>query len=423
MSVKVKKIKVTNLKAVGSAELDLKGCSVLVTGRNNSGKTTILTALPDRLRGEKPDAIKVIKHDETEGLTEWELSDGTKLIWSLDTKTKAGERLVIVKLDDKGEEVRGSITKDIMQEYFPEVFDVDAFLLSTPAKQLKTLQGLAGIDFTRVDDEYKVAYEDRTFANRKRDDAEALLKPINNTLPTVEDIETLEKLQKEISGIDEHNGKYSEAEAGLVKVKKDLIQEESELKKLQALVVSSEKKIKEQNLRIKNGETWLAAAANKPKDEAHLEKITKQHDDIRVENGKIKANNEAIQNKDKFEKLKAEAKEKDNQVQRIVAKKDSMIKTAKMPEGFGFSNEGITYNGFDFDSISQSSSAKYIAGLKLAKMSIGKVSCLHFDASFLDKNSLAEVEKWANDNDLQLLIERPDFEAGEIRYELIADVK
>jgi hypothetical protein len=37
----------------------------------------------------------------------------------------------------------------------------------------------------------------------------------------------------------------------------------------------------------------------------------------------------------------------------------------------------------------------------------------------LDKNSLLEIEKWAVENDLQLLIERPDFDGGEIEYQIL----
>ena len=44
---------------------------------------------------------------------------------------------------------------------------------------------------------------------------------------------------------------------------------------------------------------------------------------------------------------------------------------------------------------------------------------MHFDASFLDKNSLAEIQLWANENDLQLLIERPDYDGGDIQYKII----
>jgi len=59
--------------------------------------------------------------------------------------------------------------------------------------------------------------------------------------------------------------------------------------------------------------------------------------------------------------------------------------------------------------------------LKLAALNIGEVKTLHFDASYLDKNSLKEIENWAKDNDLQLLIERPDYDGGEIEYHIIDD--
>lgn len=91
-----------------------------------------------------------------------------------------------------------------------------------------------------------------------------------------------------------------------------------------------------------------------------------------------------------------------------------------MPDGFGFSDDGITYNGFPFNRDSLSSSGIYIGALKLAAKQLGEVKTLYFDASFLDKNSLQEIEKWANEQDLQLLIERPDFEGGEIEYQIVA---
>ena len=40
-------------------------------------------------------------------------------------------------------------------------------------------------------------------------------------------------------------------------------------------------------------------------------------------------------------------------------------------------------------------------------------------ASFLDRLSLEDIEKWAVSEDLQLLIERPSWEGGEIEYQLI----
>lgn len=426
MATKVKTIKVTNLRAVGSAELNLNGCSVLVIGKNRSGKTTILRALPDRLRGEIPDTI--IKENETEAGTEWELTDGTKLIWSLDTKTKKGERLIIVTHDEEGKEERGSITEDLMKKYFPETFDVDAFLLATPAKQRKILQSLAGLDFTKIDDRYKVAYDDRTYANKKRDEAKLLVKPVNTSLPT--ELQDTKDIEAEIAGIETHNDRYKLAQNKVSGYKTDVQRKQDEvvrinkeIARLEELRDEQQKEVSDLQDKIKEGETWLLEPANSPKTEKENFELNKKLQQIIDQNDLIIKNNRAIELRDAADKFTEEATAADKKVNEILAEKDKMIKSAKMPEGFGFTDEGITYDGLPFEKLSQASSAIYIAGLKLAAMKTGEVKTLHFDASFLDKNSLAEVEDWAQKNNLQLLIERPDWNAGEIRYELITDIK
>jgi hypothetical protein len=103
----------------------------------------------------------------------------------------------------------------------------------------------------------------------------------------------------------------------------------------------------------------------------------------------------------------------------IQEEKLAMIKSAKIPEDFEFSEDGLLYKGLPLTDTQISSSAKYISALKLGSLVLGKIRTMHFDASYLDKFSLAEIQVWADQNDLQLLIERPDYEAGEIKYEII----
>jgi hypothetical protein len=79
----------------------------------------------------------------------------------------------------------------------------------------------------------------------------------------------------------------------------------------------------------------------------------------------------------------------------------------------------LRYEGFALDKNQLSKSAIYIAALKLGAMVVGEVRCLYFDASSLDNNNLSKVQKWAEGKGLQLLIERPDFDGGDITYELI----
>lgn len=79
----------------------------------------------------------------------------------------------------------------------------------------------------------------------------------------------------------------------------------------------------------------------------------------------------------------------------------------------------ITVDGFPLDRNQLSTSKLYTAALRIASMNLGEVKTLYFDASFLDNNSLRDIYQWAEAQDLQLLIERPDLDGGDIEYQLI----
>jgi hypothetical protein len=412
---KVKTIKVQNLKAVGAFEGNFNGCTALITGGNRKGKSSILRALPDRFRKIKPEVI--VKHDEKEGFAEWELTDGVKLIWSFDNITKKGERLTIITQDTHGNELKGSITDELMKKYFPEIFDVDAFLQATPAKQRKTLQELSQLDFTSIDNRYTVAFEDRGFKNKKVVEAEAKLARIDTALPKV--ALPTDELVKELNLIDTHNEKFNRVKNDVAAREIKLPKTQTEIKRLKQLLKAAEDEEKQLQKEIKDGNEWLADYKNKLKDEAYTADLNKKLVKIQQDNQAIEKNNKAIEANESFKILKEEAIKADNDVKAIVKEKDEMIATAKLPEGFGFTDDGITYNGMPFTKQSLASSEIYIAALKLASLALGEVKMLHFDSSFLDKNSLLDIERWAEANDLQLLIERPDYEGGDIEYHLI----
>jgi hypothetical protein len=105
----------------------------------------------------------------------------------------------------------------------------------------------------------------------------------------------------------------------------------------------------------------------------------------------------------------------------INAEKLEKVKAANLPDEFEMTDEGLLYNGLPLTTNQISSSGKYICALKLGALSLGKIRTQHFDCSTLDKNSLMEVQKWAEENDMQLLIERPSWEGGDITYEIIQE--
>lgn len=405
---KVKKITVSNLKAVTALTADFNGCTAIITGGNNKGKSSFLKSLPERLRGHKPELV--LKEGEKEGFAELELTTGEKFLWSFNEKK---EKLTFVTERN----ITTSLTKDICSYYFPPVFDVDNFLSSTPKKQKEVLQKLTGIDFTEIDQLYKAAYEARTYANKKLAEEKAKRQLLDPNLPT-EELPT-EELEKEIAGIDSHNQRVVDFKARLKEKESMVSDNDKEIRELQEKIKNLIEKNRVIEEDITKGKAWLSDEKNKLK--LNAEELKAQLTELRAKNKEIADNNRTREHHKVVEKCEQHAADADAEVKRIEAEKLDVIKNASMPDGFGFSDEGITYNGFEFSREQLSSSGIYIAALKLAALGLGEVKTLHFDASFLDKNSLAEIEQWAEANDLQLLIERPDWEGGEIEYQLLQE--
>jgi predicted ATP-dependent endonuclease of OLD family len=61
---KIKTITVHNLKAIKDLTVDFNGCTAIITGGNNKGKTSFLRGVIDRLKGLAPDMIVQISTAE-----------------------------------------------------------------------------------------------------------------------------------------------------------------------------------------------------------------------------------------------------------------------------------------------------------------------------------------------------------------------
>ena len=122
---------------------------------------------------------------------------------------------------------------------------------------------------------------------------------------------------------------------------------------------------------------------------------------------------------EKKKKAKEYAQQCDEKVKSIEKEKQDALASAEIPQEFSIDEYGLYYKGLPLTDNQISTSGKYVAALKLGSMVLGEVRAMHFDASTMDKNTLSSIQDWAKENDLQLLIERPDFEGGEIKYEIV----
>ena len=436
--VKVKSITVKNYKALAEQEINLNGASAIITAGNNQGKTSLLRGLIDRFRGEKPDII--VKQGEEKGENTMELTDGSKIAWKFTHKT---ENFSFTTAEDI--KMTTGVLSAIGEKYFGMKFNIDKFINSSMKEQLKQVQKLLGVDLSILDQRYKLKFDERTEANRE---VKRLL-ALNVQKPEEVVVVDIEALKKEKQELVDKNTKLKEKWVS-----------DNEAHQKEALnhnKIQSERKDRREKFmndwkiveQFEDEDAHEITAfidlegigrfydkMEKPEElkevstliepEYHsLVEIDKKIEDAYEDKSKFDAYQTSLDAYNKWVKEGTDARKKADDLKadldKITEEKTKLIKEANLPDGFELTDEGLLYNGLPLDDNQISSSAKYICALKLGALVLGKVRTMHFDASYLDKNSLNDIQKWADENDLQLLIERPDFEGGEITYNIIED--
>lgn len=431
--MKIKNITVQNFKAVSHQSIDFNGCSAIITAGNDKGKTSILEGLIKRFRGEKLDII--VKEGEERGFNIMELSDGCKIEWKFTEKTES-----FAYITKEGIRMTQGVLSAIGQKYFGVKFDIDKFLSSGPAAQTRELQKIVGLDFGDIDMRYKEAYDERTGANK----VFAEISGKNLQKPEKVEKPKLEALKKEYASIEEkntliakdwrvENQKHREDTIDFNSTQIDAEQLWKDMDDHFAWISKSkggffdefidwdgaERKL----VSIKKWEQTRPIEDLPPPKYLPNQEIIVKIGDANTQQRLFDSYEINFKNYNDWVSEGKKAREKqleaDAKVKSIQSEKNKMIAGAKIPDEFKITDSGILYNGLPLTDSQISSSSKYIAALKLGAMVLGKLRTMHFDASFLDKNSLAEIQLWANKNDLQLLIERPDYDGGEIKYQII----
>lgn len=193
--VKIKRVDVENLKAISNFTAIFDGKSAHVTGANGIGKSTLIRAITDRLRGQKPSIITKI--GESEGKTVLHLTDGCRFEWEYNEK---GQDKLSYFTPDSFKPVKRDVFKHICGQYFPNQFDINKFLTTTePQKRLKMISELVNVDLTEIQLRYKTAFDIRRDAKRELKVLESQIRP--KPEQKVFESSDIEQFQKNVENI------------------------------------------------------------------------------------------------------------------------------------------------------------------------------------------------------------------------------
>ncbi len=426
--MKINTINVQNVKALEKLEIDLKGCSIMVTGGNSKGKSTALSILADRMRGVKPK--NTLRDGEEKGSYVMGFDDGSSIEWNI---TKGSEKFVYTT--SNGIPVKSGVLSTLGTKFFGTSFSIDKLLAASPREQVKTLTKLLGIDLSKIDADYAIEYKNRA-AKKVLLDSHIALKqtPPVAVEEVVADNKALTKAQdenakmqaewklkndKHINGLTQFNN--DQINIGVVK-----IDVESQYNRLQEFseyfgeCIDFEKALFILNTTSEPKPRKPVVPLESPKYH-DLKELTEQYQIDSKKETEYKLYLQELETYtawvNKGKSLREDHTKAENAVLNIVEQKKQKLIDSDMPEGFNIVDSALMYNGFALNDCS--TSAKYIAALKLGKYGLGDLKTLHFDASPLDGPSLKEVYNWAEKEGLQLMIERPDFDGGQIKYEFL----
>lgn len=402
--MRIEGIEIKNFKAIRAENLELHGRNVYVIGKNGKGKTSFLDAIfktlynedfpPNPLTtGERKGAVKI---DMGELIAEIQYNQNNKpslALYNREGQTFESPRTMLKK-------VVGIID-----------FDIKEFLGLSPAKKVDFIKKMVGIDFTDLDDEYKVWYEKRRFSKSKLKDLEAQdVVPINEKMVFIDPL----VLQKKITEDQKYNQEVDNVQNRVDRRIKSIATRTQEI---EALLLKIEE-LKKLNIADENSnsedEVWLFT--NNKRD---MEKIQNDFEEALKNNKNFEANKKAIEIRGKKKEVEIEIEDADRRIFEIEETKRRVISEAKLPvPGLSFDDNQLYLDGLPFESSQINTARQIVAGLQINLQLLGQVRIARFEGSLLDNDNLEYVEKWAEENDVQLFVEFVDRNEESLKIEI-----
>jgi DNA repair exonuclease SbcCD ATPase subunit len=410
--MRIAMLQVDNFKKIKSFWYEPKGNVIKITGKNASGKTSVLDAIAAALVGSRGGPSAPVRRGAGRGRVVLDLGEFTiTRMWTEGGDSK-GEMWIEAK-DGR----RYGTPQAMLDELMGKIsFDPLAFLRMAPKQQMEELRKLLDIDdlLFELQAKEKVAYNTRTDQTKMLKQLEAQRLAIQYPADLPKKKRDIDAMMLELTKVAEFN----------IEIDREKMRRDRDVEDHQTITARAELRLKK--LEELQEETKRLIAENRAdRDEADaLTKKMKAYKplpepkDAQAINEQIagaRAINSAIDRK-------AEADAKDAEIKRVAEEITKLshalnvsrqqqadaIAKAKYPvDGLGFSEEEVTYNNLPFAQASNAEQIKVSIAMGMANNTKLRVMRIK-DGSLLDEESMAVVDEMAETHDYQVLVEVVD---------------
>jgi len=424
--MKVVNLQVENIKKIKAVDITPDGNMVIISGKNEQGKTTVLDSIWWAIGGTKNIQDEPLRTGQKKGKITLDLGD----MIATRKFTASGSTLEVTNKQGMSYKSPQAVLDKLISRFS---FDIQEFantkdnkaqvdtLLSIveipiDPKRLETISGVTiggtSNPLDMLNKAYKAVFDERTIVNRELDKAKKKLED----LPKAELVEavSITELVVEKDELEKVNRENQEKRNIRIILQNKFDTSKTTLQATTDKIARLEEEIKELKKRERLEEIDRDEALQTVEDyDKELAKL--QDNDLADINTRISNADETNRKAKAYTDYQAAVKSRDDsqsesdgytaKLEAIKAYKDELMGQVKFPiEGLGFANGGVIYQNLPFAQASEAQRLQVSCAIAMAKNTGLKVIRFN-NGSLLDSKHMAIIEKMAKERDYQVWVE------------------
>ena len=345
---------VENVLRVKCVHLDFspEGGLTVVGGKNGAGKTSVLKALEHAFAGKRAIGDEPLRRGADKGYVVVELDD---MIVRREFGPGGKTRLTVTAKDGTHFSSQQEMLKRLVGHF---AFDPLEFIDLPAVEQAERLRELLGLDFSKLDADRAEFYEKRTMIGRDRDSLQGQLDglPFHEDAPE-EPVIVSELIARRDRLVDINSSNRAERERleSFRQTERSAIQiieaRTGEVQRAKAAVKEAQERLQSsiedaQSIGLDVAKQQQKVDGMRDRD---LAPITEQIEAAEETNALVRANQARANVEKRSQQADAEYAAMTKEIAEIDRRKKELLAAAEFPvAGLGFSDAGVTLNGFEF---------------------------------------------------------------------------